>query len=87
MGQSQTADAWAKVARSLADFDQSMGLLLNDDTLLDMYPDKWVAVWHGEVKAAEDDLHSLLNVLDKKDVPRAETAIRLVETEPPTLIL
>ena len=36
MGPSQSADAWAKVARSLADFDQSMGLLLNDDRLLAM---------------------------------------------------
>ena len=58
-----------------------------DDTLLDRYPDKWVGVWRGEVQAAEDDLDSLLNVLEKKDVPRSETAIRFMETEPATLIL
>ena len=83
----QSADVWEKVAKSLADFDQSMGFLLNDDTLLDRYPNKWVGVWHGQLQATEDDLHSLLNALDKKNVPRSETAIRLVETEPPTLIL
>ena len=36
-------------------------------------------------EATEDDLHSLLNALDKKDVPRSETAICLLK--PPTLIL
>ena len=64
MGQRQGAD-WEKVVKSLTDFDESMGRLLNDDTLLDRYPDKWVGVWHGEVQAAEDDLDSLLNVLEK----------------------
>ena len=86
MGQRQGAD-WEKVAKSLNDFDESMRRLLNDDTLMDRYPDKWVGVWHGEVQAAEDDLASLLNVLEKKDVPRSETAIRFMETEPATLIL
>ena len=86
MGQMQGAD-WEKVAKSLTDFDESMGRLLNDDALLDRYPDKWVGVWRGEVQAAEDDLASLLNALEKKDVPRSETAIRLMETEPATLIL
>ena len=86
MGQRQGAD-WEKVVKSLTDFDESMGRLLNDDTLLDRYPDKWVGVWHGEVQAAEGDLDSLLNVLEKKDVPRSETAIRFMETEPATLIL
>ena len=35
MGQRQSADVWERVAKSLADFDQSMGLLLNDRTLTD----------------------------------------------------
>ena len=87
MGQRRSTDIWEKVAKSLTDFDQSMGFLLNDDTLLDRYADKWVGVWHGEVQAAEDDLDNLLKVLDKKDVPRSETAIRFMETEPETLIL
>ena len=41
----------------------------------------------ARVRPAEDDLDRLLNVLDKNDVPRSETRISLVETEPPTLIL
>ena len=87
MGPRQSADPWEKVAKSLADFDESMGRLLNDETLLDRYADKWVGVWQGKVQAAEDDLDTLLNVLEQKDVPRSETAIRFMETEPETLIL
>lgn len=87
MEQKQSADCWTKVARSLIDFDRSMGVLLNDHTLVDRYPDKWVGVWQGEVQAAEDDLDTLLKVLDKKDVPRSETATRFIEAEPVTLIL
>ncbi|MDE0225749.1 MAG: hypothetical protein OXP28_11490 [Gammaproteobacteria bacterium] len=87
MEQTQKADCWAKVAKSLDDFDQSMGFLLNDHVLVDRYPDKWVGVWQGEVRAAEDDLDTLLQVLDKKGVPRSGTAIRFIEAEPATLIL
>ena len=87
MGQRQSAEFWEKVAKSLTDFDESMARLLNDDTLVDRYGDKWVGVWHGKVQAAEDDLDTLLTVLDQKDVPRSETAIRFLETEPETLIL
>ena len=87
MGKRQGADCWAKVAKSLNDFDQSMGFLLNDHVLVDRYPDKWVGVWQGEVRAAEDDLDILLKVLDKNHVPRSETAIRFIEADPETLIL
>ena len=87
MEQRQRTDCWAKVARSLNDFDQSMGFLLNDHALVDRYPDKWVGVWQCEVRAAEDDLDILLKVLDKNDVPRSETAIRFIEPDPVTLIL
>ena len=87
MGHRQSADFCEKVVQSLTAFDESMACLLNDDTLVDRYGDQWVGVWHGEVQAAEDDLDTLLNVLDQKDVPRSETAIRFVETEPTSLIL
>ena len=87
MGQRQSADFWERVVQSLTAFDESMACLLNDDSLVDRYGDQWVGVWHGEVQAAENDLNTLLNVLDQKDVPRSETAIRFVETEPTSLIL
>ena len=48
------------VAKSLLGFAHSSDLLSNDRQLLDKYAQKWVGVRSGEVKAAEDDLDSLL---------------------------
>ena len=54
------------VARSLLDFTRSSDLLSNDQELVGKYEQKWVGVYHGEVKAAEDDLDTLLKVLDNQ---------------------
>ena len=75
------------VARSLVDFAQSSDLLSNDRQLVDKYAQKWVGVCAGEVKAAEDDLDSLLRVLDSRGVSRSETVVRFIEREQRTLIL
>ena len=75
------------VAKSLLDFDQSSDLLLSDRRLVDKYAQKWVGMCSGEVKAAEDDLHSLLRVLDSRGVSRSDTVVRFIEREQRTLIL
>ena len=75
------------VARSLRDFDQSSDLLSNDRKLVDKYAQKWVGVCSGEVKAAENDLDSLLRALDSRGVSRSNTVVRFIEREQRTLIL
>ncbi len=75
------------VAEGLLDFARSSELLSNDRRLVDKYAQKWVGVCSGEVKAAEDDLDSLLMELDSRGVPRAETVVRFIEREQRTLIL
>ena len=77
----------ADVAKSLLDFARSSELLSNDRKLVDEYGQKWVGVCSGEVKAANDDLASLLRELDSQGVPRAETIVRFIEREQRTLIL
>ena len=75
------------VAKSLLDFTQSSERLSNDWHLVKKYAQKWVGVCSGEVKAAEDDLDSLLRVLDGQGVRRSDTVVRFIETEQRTLIL
>ena len=77
----------ADVAESLRRFARSSELISNDRQLVDKYAQKWVGACAGEVQAAADDLDTLLQVLDGKGVPRAETAIRFIEREQGTLIL
>ena len=75
------------VAKSLNDFARSSDLLSKDRQLVKRYAQKWVGVCSGEVKAAEDDLDSLLRMLDGQGVPRSDTVVRFIETEQRTLIL
>ena len=75
------------VAKSLLDFAKSSDLLSKDRRLVDRYAQKWVGVCSGEVKAAEDDLDSLLKVLDCQGVSRPDTVVHFIEREQRTLIL
>ena len=76
-----------EIANSLADFTESSLLLSNDKQLADKYAQKWIGVCSGEVKAAEDDLDSLLKSLDEQGVPRSDTIVRFIERNRRTLIL
>lgn len=76
-----------EVARSLLDFAKSSDLLSKDRALVKKYAQKWIGVCSGEVKAAEDDLGSLLEALDQQGVPRGNTVVRFIEREQRTLIL
>ena len=75
------------VAKSLNDFSRSSERLSNDRELAEKYAQKWVGVCSGEVKAAQDDLHSLLKELDSRGVSRSDTVVRFIEREQRTLIL
>lgn len=75
------------VARGLLDFSRSSELLSKDRTLVDKYAQKWVGVCSGEVKAADEDLDSLLRELDRAGVRRSDTVVRFIEREQRTLIL
>ena len=75
------------VASSLLDFSKSSELLSQDRALVKRYAQKWIGVCSGEVKAAEDDLGSLLEALDEQGVPRGNTVVRFIEREQRTLIL
>lgn len=75
------------VAESLLDFKRSSELLSKDRALVERYAQKWIGVCSGEVRAAEDDLDSLLAALDSQGVSRANTVVRFIEREQRTLIL
>ena len=75
------------VAKSLHDFSRSSELLSKDHELAEKYAQKWVGVCSGEVKAAQDDLLSLLKELDDQGVSRSDTIVRFIEREQRTLIL
>ena len=77
-----------EIAESLKAFSEAARVLSsNDPSLIDLYPDKWIAVSHDGVRASADTLDDLLAQVDKKLIPRSEVIVRLIEREPRTLIL
>ena len=80
-------DSPENVARDLREFTESAAILSADRKLVEKHSQKWVGVFGGEVRAAADDLSSLLHELDELGVPRSSTVVRFMEKEPRTLIL
>lgn len=63
-------------------------LRLQYKTLLEKYPDQWVAVnRNGEVVAAHSDLRSLVDMYDREEFQQGRIVVALLETEPSLLIL
>ena len=80
-------DSLESAASELRDFARSSEMLSSDRDLAQEYPQKWIAVYGGEVRAVADELATLLEELDRLDVPRSNTVVRYMEKEPRTLIL
>ena len=75
------------IAESLVDFAKSAEFLSEESGLVQKYDQKWIGVFAGEVRAAEDNLDALLSSLDSQGIPRSNTAVRFVEREQRALFL
>ena len=51
------------------------------------YPNKWIAMYNGEVAATADSLENLLKEMDRLGIPREESIVKFMDTERRTLIL
>lgn len=59
----------------------------NRPRLLDHYPQQWVAVHEGRVKAQGKTLRSLLTQVDKQGLPREHIIVRFIGRTQRTMIL
>ena len=55
--------------------------------LTERYPDQWIAMHNGKVRAHGDSLESVLRGIDEKGLSRDETVVRFMQKDPQTLIL
>jgi len=55
--------------------------------LLERFPNEWVGIHDGEVRAHSTDLHDLLAQLDALQVPRDCSLVEFLETNPLPRIL
>ena len=52
-----------------------------------LYPDKWIAINNGQVQVFADTMDGVLNAIDRRGIPRADTIIRFITKEPRKFIL
>ena len=78
-----------KIHDDLQEFSKSAELFSTSKyhLLVEKYPDKWIAVYGGEVKAHADSFEAVLEMVREMDLPRDLTMIELIETDPITMIL
>lgn len=50
--------------------------------LLQQYPDEWIGIFDGEVRAHATDIHGMLAQLDAVGVPRGTTYAEFLATNP-----
>ncbi len=77
-----------EVDRALTAFRKSARKLSSRQSkMVERYPQEWVAIHAGRVRAHGASMESVLNEIDKKGLTRSETILRFIEVEPRTLIL
>ena len=77
-----------EIEESLLRFEKSaMYVESNYKRLLRRYPDTWIAVLDGKVRATAESAPALLRKIDELGMPRAETHRRFLDTNPPIFVV
>ncbi len=77
-----------KIKEDFRRFSNSMKRLHDERTeLTAQYPDQWIAIYDGEIQAVAVSFQALLQVMDEREIPRGESVVELMSTNPTVLIL
>ena len=77
-----------EVVKGLEDFGKSEALLSSSEPrMADRYPDEWIGLYAGEVRAHEPTLDAVLTELDSLGLPHEGVLVRYIAKNPETLIL
>ena len=78
----------ADVVKELEAFRRSAKALSSDrPRMIDEYPNQWIAVVEGKVKANAKTFETLMGEVEKKKLPRRNLFIRFIDTTERTMIL
>jgi hypothetical protein len=55
--------------------------------MINQYPEQWVAIYDGEVKAHGDNYNSVLAQVDSQRIPRSLTLVRYIAKKRKSMIL
>lgn len=78
----------AEIARSLRAFRKDAALVSSKwSEFVKKYPDEWIAVYGGRVRASEKTLEALLERIDEIGLPRGQVFVKYMDTKPIPLVL
>ncbi len=76
-----------QIINELESFRESVRCLSsNEPRFIEEYPEQWVAICSGSVRAHGPTFQSVLEKLDSEGFPREQSIIRYINTEPKTMI-
>jgi hypothetical protein len=77
-----------QLARDLDDYRKAaQSLSKSCPSLLEQYPEQWVAFYDGRVQAHDSNLESVMSQVDEKKLPRQHVLVRFIHREQRTVIL
>ena len=77
-----------ELARQIESFQKTAERFSEEKpNLIEKYPERWVAVYEGEVIADAETMGELLDKVDKIGKPRSEILMRFLTRKPRTMIL
>lgn len=75
------------IARDLREFRKTAKILSSSTPrLIDIYPDRWIAVYDGKVQFSGKTLKSVLNGAKKLNLPKERYLIRYIAKKRKTMI-
>ena len=78
----------AEVVRELKAFSRSARSLSNQyPQLVDRYPNQWVAVLDGKVRAHGRTFHEVMKKVDQEGLPREHAVVRFIDKGERVMIL
>ena len=76
-----------RVAAELTSFQETAkGLSANQPRMIEEYPELWVGLYSGSVRAHGPTLESVLEKIDSEGIPREQVIVKFIHTEPRTMI-
>jgi pyrimidine operon attenuation protein/uracil phosphoribosyltransferase len=77
-----------EIDRDLQQFRKSAQILSkNHPRMIDEHPQKWVGIYHGEVRASGRTLKAVINKLNRENLPRDQVVVRFIDRNQRTFIL
>lgn len=77
-----------KIADELKRYRKSALMLSRQrPRMIEKFPQKWIALFDGEVKATDKSFDKLMEKIDEQKLPRGEILVRFIDNTQRTLIL